>query len=136
MKHKLHQFCHASLLLFIKIFTKCYIHDWIHPFNLKVGSYFDFKSAFLILFNFFCYSGLTMFFSFCCIVKWLSHTYIHTILTLSSIMFCPKEIGYSSLCRTLLLIHSKCNSLHVVTLNSQSIPLLSPPPSPWQICLL
>ena len=32
--------------------------------------------------------------------------------------------------RTSLSIHSKYNSLHLLTLNSQSIPL--PPPPPWQ----
>ena len=32
--------------------------------------------------------------------------------------------------RTLLLIHSTCNCLHLLIPNSQSIPL--PPPAPWQ----
>ena len=32
-----------------------------------------------------------------------------------------------------LLIHSQCNSLHLLTLNSQSIPLSPPPPPPWQL---
>ena len=43
-----------------------------------------------------------------------------------------QEIGYSSLFYTvgLLFIHSKCNSLHLPTPNSSSIPL--PPPPPWQ----
>ena len=41
-------------------------------------------------------------------------------------------IRYSPLLysRISLLIHSKCNSLHLLTPNSQSI--LLPPPSPWQ----
>ena len=62
------------------------------------------------------------------------------------ILFCilfyyglSQEIGYSSLCcthRTLLLIHSKCSSLHLPTPNSiWSLSLLPPP---WQplVCSL
>ena len=36
--------------------------------------------------------------------------------------------------RISLLIHSKCNSLHLLTPDSQSIPL--PPPLPWQLQVL
>ena len=35
--------------------------------------------------------------------------------------------------RTSLLIHSKCISLHLLTPNSQSIPLPPPAPCPWQL---
>ena len=53
---------------------------------------------------------------------------IHTFPFLSSIMVCPRRLDivlcvYSS---TLLMIHSKCNRLHVLTPNTKSIPL--PPP--------
>ena len=52
----------------------------------------------------------------------------------------PQDVEYSFLCytvsKTWLFIHSKCDSLHLPTPNSQSIPL--PPLTPWQpqICSL
>jgi len=64
------------------------------------------------------------------------HTYIHALsYILSYIIFhhvLSQETGYSSLCyvcsSTSLLIHSKYNSLHLLTPNSQSISLLLPAP--------
>ena len=61
-----------------------------------------------------------------------SYIYMHS---LSYIIFhnnLSQETGYSSLCYTSLLIHSKCNSLHLLTPNSPSI--LLPPPPP-RVCL-
>ena len=82
---------------------------------------------FTMLCQFLLYSKMTQ--SFICIYTQFTHTY--TIFFY--IIFhhgLSQEIGYSFLCssRTLLLIHSKFNSLHLLTPNSQSIPL--PPPSP------
>ena len=68
----------------------------------------------------------------CCTAKWPSHTCIYILfLTSSSIMFHRKwpNIGPCALQRTSLLIPSKCNSLHLLTPNYQSIPL-SPFSSP------
>ena len=70
--------------------------------------------------------------------KWPSHTYICMymhIYSFSHIIFhhVPSQaIRYSFLCYTAgsLVYQSKCNSLHLLTSNSQSIPL--PPSSPWQ----
>ena len=47
-------------------------------------------------------------------------------------MFYPKSLDIvpCAMQRTLLLIHSKCNSLYLLTPNSLSLPLL--PPFPWQ----
>ena len=67
--------------------------------------------------------------NFCCLEKLPRCVYIYIcilFLLLSSIMVYSKRLGrvpclYS---RTSLLIHSKCHSLHLVTPNSQSIPLL------------
>ena len=68
---------------------------------------------------------------FCSMAKWPSHISIHT---LSHIIFhhVPLQvIEHSFLCyRTSLSIHSKCNSLHLLTLNSQSI--LLPHLPPWR----
>ena len=65
-----------------------------------------------------------------------THARTHTHILfhiLSSIMACPKRLDivpvlYYS--RASLLIHSKCNSLHPTTRNSQFIPLFPLPP--WQ----
>ena len=60
-----------------------------------------------------------------------THSFSHIILH-----HVPSQvISYSSLCYTVgshLLIHSKCISLHLLTPNSQSIPL--PPPWQPQVC--
>ena len=58
------------------------------------------------------------------------HIYIYSFLIFFSIVVYPRKLDivpwlYS---RTLLFIHSKCNSLHLPTPNSQSIPLPPPPP--------
>ena len=102
---------------------------------------------FQILLNDFCYRWFPIFYQFLLYSKetWLYiltyiHTYIYTyiyiyslFLILSSITFrlkwssdwleIPELHG-----RTALLIHSKCNSLHLLTPNCPSLPL--PPPSP------
>jgi len=77
-------------------------------------------------------------FSFCCTVKWPSRT--HTCVCVYSFLkyYLPScsnprdwtqfPVLYS---RTLLLIHSKCNSMYLPTPNSLSIPLF--PPSPWLV---
>ena len=56
-----------------------------------------------------------------------THTYI-PFLILSSIMVYPKRLIEFPTLRTSLPIHSKCKCFHLLTLNSQSIPLtpLSP----------
>ena len=57
-----------------------------------------------------------------------THIYIYFFFKSSPINYVlSQETGHSSLCS--LLIHSKCNTLHLLTPNSQSIPL--PPLSPW-----
>ena len=70
--------------------------------------------------------------SFHCTAKWPRHTYIQTLLTVSSIRFYRKWLDMipCAIIRTSLLIHFSCNSLHLLTPNSQSIPF--PPPPPWQ----
>ena len=68
----------------------------------------------------------------CCIAYWLSYTHLHIFkyslplwfITGYSVQFPELSI------RTLLCIHSKCNSLHLPTANPQSFPLH--PPLPWQ----
>ena len=70
---------------------------------------------------------------FCSTAKWASHAYINTHC-FSHIVFhhvLLQEIEYS---RTSLLIHSKCKSLHLLTLTSQSILLPCPPPWQLQVC--
>ena len=65
------------------------------------------------------------------------YTYIF-FLMLSSIIFYPKRLDIV-LCaiRTSLLIHSKCNNLHLPPPNSPSIPLPPPDPLPQpQVCSL
>ena len=60
-----------------------------------------------------------------------SYIYIHSFCHTVFHYVLSQEIGYSSLCYTVgphCLSISKCNSLHLLTLNSQSIPL--PPPAP------
>ena len=84
--------------------------------------------------------------NFCCTARLPSYTYIyiyinininihihtHSLLTLSSIMFHHKWLQFPMLYSKIsLLIYSKRNSLHLITPNSQSIPL-SPAPS-WQL---
>ena len=66
----------------------------------------------------------------CCTARWLSYTYIYTFFFLYSfpLWFISGDwiqfpVLYS---RTLLFIHSECNSLHLPNVNSLSIPL--PPP--------
>ena len=58
-------------------------------------------------------------------IHYFSHTIFHHVLS--------QEGGHSFLCctmsRTSMLIHSKCNSLALPALNSQSIPPSHPP---WQ----
>ena len=62
-------------------------------------------------------------------------TYI-PFLTLCPIIFYPKRLSIFPwlLSRTSLLIHSKYNSLHLLTPNSELMPL--PPPWQPQICSL
>lgn len=66
-----------------------------------------------------------------CIAKWLSfmHTLYNSFLNILFHYGLSQKIGCSTLCyRTLLLIHSKCNSWHLSIPNSWSIPLTSPLP--------
>ena len=59
------------------------------------------------------------------------YTHTHILLILFSTMVCPRlDIVLCAIHRTLLSTHSKCNSWHLLTPNSQPIPL--PSPSPWQ----
>ena len=62
--------------------------------------------------------GLQWSVHFCSTATGPTHTYIHLLLLiLSSFMFYPKN-GYSFLCRTSLLVYSRCRSLHLLIPNS------------------
>ena len=54
--------------------------------------------------------------SFYCIAKWPCHTYIHGLFLIIFYHILSQEIRYSSLCCTAVsqLIHSKCNSWHLL----------------------
>ena len=80
------------------------------------------------------YSWFTTLCHFLLSEKWLGCTCKYILFYVLFHHSLSQEIGYSSLCcnsRTSLLFHSKGNSLHLLTPNSQFI-LLLPPPSPWQ----
>ena len=67
--------------------------------------------------------------NFCCTELWFIYIYTHTHSFLIFSIMAYHKIEYSSLCytvRTLLFIHSICNSLHLLTPVSHSIP----PPKP------
>ena len=102
-------------------------------------------SNFLLCFYLFCYPLFTKFDQFLLYIKAIqsyTHTYIcihtHTFffshyppscsITSDQIQF---PVLYS---RISLLIHSICNSLHLLTPNAQSIPLPASPPWQPQIC--
>ena len=61
-------------------------------------------------------------------IKWPSYMYVYTLFLMVFHHVLSQEARYSSLwySRTSLLIHSKCNSLHLLAPNSPSIPLPSP----------
>ena len=64
-----------------------------------------------------------------CTAEWLSYThrYIFFKIFFSIMVYSRRLDRVPALCRrTLLFIHSKCNSLHLPTPNLQSIPLPSP----------
>ena len=69
-----------------------------------------------------------------------THTHIHSFSQIILHHALSQVTRYSSQCYTAgslcLSIHSKCNSLHLLTPDSQSISL--PPPPPWQpqVCSL
>ena len=73
-----------------------------------------------------------------CTAKWPSHAYIYTFFFSHyppSCSIISDEIQFPVLhSRISLLIHSKCNSLHLLTPDSQSIPLPLPPPWQPQVC--
>ena len=86
--------------------------------------------SFTMLCQFLLYSTVTQSLSLC-----HTYMYIHTRISLisSPIMFYPKRLNTVPCATqqdlTSLLIHSKCNSLYILTPNSQSIPLPPAPPS-------
>ena len=67
------------------------------------------------------YSWFTMLCQFLLYTEWFSHTYIY--IHFFVIFHCDL-----SLCYAVGTIHSKSNGLHLLTPNSQSIPLPSPSP--------
>ena len=102
----------------------------IQLFQKMIFSIFIF---FLRDFYFFHYIWFTVFCQFSTVQQRTQshiHIYIH-FLALSSIMLHHKwvDIVPSDIYRISLLIHSKCNSLHLLTPDFQSIPSLSLPPS-------
>ena len=110
---------HFHIINISKCIHNFYIVDII---VVSVCQFFFLKYGwFTMLYQFLLYSKVTQ-----------SYIYVHSFLYYFPSWSIP-EIGYSSLCYTLrpclsIFIHSKCNSLHLLALNSQSIPL--PPPSP------
>ena len=92
--------------------------------------FFDLKIFFSII------VGLQYSVNFYFTAKWQSHTYVYVLfLTLSSIMFHHKWLDVVVLySRISLLIHSKCNNLHLLISDCQSIPLSPPPPRQPQVC--
>ena len=60
---------------------------------------------------------------FCCTAKWLGYTHIYASKNASFCYDLAQATGCTSLCysRTLLSIHPKCNCLHLLTPNSQSL---------------
>ena len=118
--------------------TSCLFNKGADPFFQSSPSFLSHREA-LNFFKFFNYSWLQCCINFCCTVKWSSHIYYMCVcvyilfLIWSSITVYHKWLDiylpvlYS---RTSLLIHSKCNSLHLLSPNSQYIPLPLPPS--WQ----
>ena len=103
----------------------------------RCGSMFLHLFVFIFLrFSFFYYSWFLMFCQFLLYSKVTqSYIYIHIyilFLTLSSVMFHHNWLDIQLYSRISLLIHSKYNSLHLLTPNSWSIP--SPPPWETQVC--
>ena len=83
--------------------------------------------------KFFNYGWFTMFCQFLLHSKVAQYIHIHSFFsTLSSIMFHPKWLDRvpCAIQQVLLHIHSRCNSLPLLTPNFQSMSLL--PSSPWQ----
>ena len=86
-------------------------------------SFFNIRQIFIKVVN------LQGSFNFCCIAKWPSHTYTYIWVFFFFHSYLPPcsnprdwtefPVLYS---RTLLLIYSKCNSLHLLTPNSRSVP--------------
>ena len=72
---------------------------------------------------------------FYCTAWWPSYTYMYRFFFLTlSCSIISDEIQLPGLhSRTSLLIHSKSNSLYLLTPSSQSIPVPPPPPRQWQL---
>ena len=60
----------------------------------------------------------------CCMAKWFNFTYVHIFIIFSSIMVYLRilNIAPSAICSALLFIHSMCNTLPLITPNSQPTP--------------
>ena len=86
-------------------------------------------------FYFFYYSWFTVFYQFYTVQKSdpVTRTYILSFSHIT-LHYAPSQVTRYS--RISLLIHSKGNSLHLLTSDSQSIPLLPPPPWQSQVCSL
>ena len=102
----------------------CSFQVYRQGIHLYIFIYFFFKKFFWCTVDLQCCANLS------CPAEWLSytHTYIIFFLIFFSIMVYSMRLDIvPALCRrTLLFIHSKCNSLHLPAPNFQSIPLPSP----------
>ena len=88
----------------------------------------------LLFFHYFIIVYLQCSVNFCCRTKWPTNIYTHSSSHIIFYHVLSQVIGYSSsqsyIQQDLFTFHSKCNSLHLLTPNSQSIP--HPPLPPWQ----
>ena len=104
-----------------------YLYSWIlYNYDVKKKHYF-YYGWFSLICQFLLYSKVTQ-----------SYLYIYTLFLISSfIMFYHKwlDIVFCTMKQELILSHSKCNGLHLLAPESQSIPLPSLPLSNHQsIC--
>ena len=109
---------------------------WFFPLVIILLSMIVWKTTYFFKFILF-YSSivdLQHFVNFCLTAQWFSYTYTCILFHILFHYGPSQNIEYSSLCysRTLLLIHSIYNSLHLLISNSHHIPP-SPCLLPWQL---